>query len=61
MQGVQVVLDLLLIAAMLLLLLLLLRVCRVYELYSDYVLKNPFCEVEQVSQAAHVMLQHSFK
>jgi trafficking protein particle complex subunit 4 len=22
--------------------------CRIYELYSDYVLKNPFYEVEQV-------------
>lgn len=22
--------------------------CRIYELYSDFVLKNPFYEVEQV-------------
>jgi hypothetical protein len=35
---------------LLLLLLLLLR--RIYELYSDFVMKNPFYEVEQVSSCA---------
>lgn len=26
---------------------------RIYELYSDYVMKNPFYEVEQVGQSLH--------
>jgi len=30
---------------------------RIYEVYSDYVLKNPFYEVEQVGWGACMSLQ----